>query len=355
MSLSISIHKELPGFTLDVDFDTNGGSLGILGPSGSGKSMTLRCIAGLDRPDSGRIVLNGWVLFDSEKSIDLPSRARNVGMLFQNYALFPHMTVADNIGFGLASYSREVRRQKIDEMISMIHLQGLESRYPRELSGGQQQRVALARALAVNPECLLLDEPFSALDDHLRNIMIREFTESVGSYKGAMLFVTHNIDEAFRVCGTILVLAGGNVQGKGETHALFENPPTVDAARITGCKNISRAKKVSGNELYADDWGCSLLYRDELSSNVSFIGIRANYLSMNGSENNRNTVLCNVIGTSESPFRITVFLRPVALSHDKEIPPLQWDISKEKWNTVKDIPCPWKMYIDPSKMFVAEK
>jgi ABC-type sulfate/molybdate transport systems ATPase subunit len=354
MSLSVSIRKVLSGFTLDVEFETNGGALGILGPSGSGKSMTLRCIAGLDRPDTGRIVLNGRVLFDSETSVDLPARERNVGMLFQNYALFPHMTVSENIGFGLVSYSRGIRRQKVEEMINMVHLQGLEARYPRELSGGQQQRVALARALSVNPECLLLDEPFSALDDHLRNLMIREFTESVDSYKGAMLFVTHNIDEAFRVCDNILVLAGGSVQGKGETHEVFENPPTFDAARITGCKNISPAAKVSDREVYADDWETSLQYRDNLSSDVSFVGIRANYLAMSDSENDKNTFLCDVVGTSESLFRMIVFLRPVKLPKDRSSLPLQWDISKEKWNAVRDLPRPWKMYVDPEKMFVVE-
>jgi len=352
MSLSVSIYKELPGFTLDVNFETNGEVLGILGASGSGKSMTLRCIAGLEQPDTGKIILNGRSLFDSSRSINLPPRDRKVGMLFQNYALFPHLTVSQNIGFALPGKDKSKISQKIDEMISMVHLSGLESRFPRELSGGQQQRVALARALAVNPECLLLDEPFSALDDHLRNLMIREFTESVNLFKGSMLFVTHNIDEAFRVCGTLLVLSQGKMRGSGETHEVFANPPTFDAARITGCKNISRVEKKSERVVFASDWGVNLSYKENIPLSAAFAGIRANYLTMKNGTDFENIIECRVEGTSESPFRMIVFLRPVNSPDSANILPMQWDISKEKWDEVKNIPQPWRMFADPAKMFV---
>jgi ABC-type sulfate/molybdate transport systems ATPase subunit len=352
MSLSVTIHKELPGFTLDVDFETNGQTLGLLGASGSGKSMTLRCIAGLENPDSGRIILNGRTLYDSFRSINLPSRVRNVGMLFQNYALFPHLTVVDNIGFGLDGMKRTERRRTIDEMISMTRLTGLESRYPWELSGGQQQRVALARSLAVNPECLLLDEPFSALDDYLRNLMIREFSESVNSYRGSMLFVTHNIDEAFKVCGSLLVLSDGKMCGSGETHELFQNPPTLDAARITGCKNITHAEKVSEHEVFAPAWGVNLFCRKTVPATTAYAAIRANHLEMDSRGKDLNIIPCSVSGFSEAPFRIIVFLVPANISSHDESSVLQWDISKDFWMKIKDIPQPWRMYVDPERMFV---
>ena len=194
MSLEVDIIKKLQGFELKVDFKADNDILGLLGASGSGKSMTLRCIAGIETPDNGRIVLNGRVLFDSENKINIPIRERKVGFLFQNYALFPNMTVEQNIGFGLIkSISKIEKANKIRKKIIDLQLSGMEKRYPYQLSGGQQQRVALARALVVNPEILLLDEPFSALDEHLRNNMIIRLQEDLKEFKGTSIFITHNM------------------------------------------------------------------------------------------------------------------------------------------------------------------
>ena len=166
MSLFVDIRKKLKGFSLNVSFETNGDYLGVLGSSGSGKSMTLKCIAGIETPDEGLIILNGKVLFDSKKKINLKPQERNIGYLFQNYALFPNMTVEKNIGIGLKG-SKYEKNRKINEIIEAFHLQGLEKKYPRQLSGGQQQRVALARCIIYKPDVLMLDEPFSALDTYL--------------------------------------------------------------------------------------------------------------------------------------------------------------------------------------------
>lgn len=228
MELDVNIKKKLQGFKLEVSFKTENGIVGLLGASGSGKSMTLRCIAGLEEPDSGYIELNGRILYDSEKGINLPSRKRKIGFLFQNYALFPHMTVEENIMFGLGKLSHARQSEKVDRIISMMHLTGLEKRYPNQLSGGQQQRVALARALVVEPEALFLDEPFSALDEHLRCHMVNQMTDSLSEYKGVTLFVTHNMEEAYHVCSDLIILSGGEKgsirqQGKafqGSTHAI---------------------------------------------------------------------------------------------------------------------------------------
>ena len=174
MSLIVDIEKDFGSFYLKANIKQEKGVLGFLGESGCGKSMTLKCIAGIVKPDRGRIVLNGRVLFDSEKKINLPPQERKVGYLFQNYALFPHMTIKENIEIGLSNLSKEDKDKVVKEHLTKMKLEGFENRYPHQLSGGQQQRIAFARALACNPEILLLDEPFSALDNHLKSNMENE-------------------------------------------------------------------------------------------------------------------------------------------------------------------------------------
>lgn len=353
MKLSVSIRKKLPGFDLDVNFETNGSGTGILGASGSGKSMTLRCVAGIEKPDSGRIVLGGRVLFDSEKGINLPARHRGIGMVLQHYALFPHMTAADNIAFGLDSLTKNERNRRVEELLSLVRLETMGGRYPAELSGGQQQRVAVARALSTNPDAVLFDEPFSALDDHLRGLMIREFTEILSSYHGSMLVVTHNVDEAFRLCGNLVVLDGGLVRGAGVTREVFDRPPSFEAARITGCKNISPVRHVSPRSVYSDDWRCELITGMPVSADVAFAGIRANNLRLDENGGSPcNVIRCRVEGISEGPFRVQVFLVPEGAHSHGERSIIQWDIPKDRWTRVRDLPQPLRMYADPDKVFV---
>ncbi|MGC1187497.1 MAG: ATP-binding cassette domain-containing protein, partial [Candidatus Acidiferrales bacterium] len=243
MNLDVQIEKKFPGgFHLEVAFRASGAPLGILGPSGAGKSLTLRTIAGLERPDRGRIVLDERVLFDSAAGIDVPSRDRRVGLLFQNYALFPHLSVAENIAFGISALPPDERDRRIARQIASLHLTGLEARHPAALSGGQQQRVALARALMPEPQALLLDEPFSALDAHLRGEIERELREVLANYHGVALFVGHNLEEAYRFCGALIVLADGKIIADGPKEDLFRHPPNFEVARVTGCKNFSRAR-----------------------------------------------------------------------------------------------------------------
>jgi|GEM_PF-6130499 len=184
MSLYVEIEKELPSFKLKVKIIQSKGILGFLGESGSGKSMTLKCIAGLEKPTRGKIILNDRVLFDSDKNINIPTRDRNVGFLFQNYALFPHMTVSQNIELGLKNLDKEEKRKISSYYLGIVGLKGMEERFPWQLSGGQQQRVALSRVLATSPEILLLDEPFSALDHHLRSNMEKELLNLIKDYSG---------------------------------------------------------------------------------------------------------------------------------------------------------------------------
>ena len=211
-------------------------------------------------------------MFDSEQGINLPSRDRRIGFLVQNYALFPHMSVAQNIAFGLPKkLSAGSIRVQVEEQLIAMQLQGLGDRYPHQLSGGQQQRVALARALASKPEALLLDEPFSALDTHLRSQLEQQMTETLAGYQGVTLFVTHNMEEAYRICPNLLVLEHGKAVHYGSKYDIFQHPTTVSVAQLTGCKNFSRAVFQSSQQIEAIDWGCSLQVLNQS---------RANYLTL---------------------------------------------------------------------------
>lgn len=301
MTLYVDIEKDLSSFTLKANFEHTNGVLGFLGESGSGKSMTLRCIAGLEKPTRGKIILNGRVLFDSEKKINLSTQERKVGFLFQNYALFPHMTISQNIELGLGNLTKEERNKVSKEYIKRLCLEGLENRYPWQLSGGQQQRVALARALSTSPDILLLDEPFSALDYHLRGNMEKELINILKDYHGDVIFVTHDREEAYRVCNDIVVYDKGSGIKKREVHDLFDNPCSFAEAKITGCKNISRIDILDNNTIYSKAWGIKFKLKKNIDINNKYIGIRENYISIvdNNNENCFNLTVKNVI---KNPF-----------------------------------------------------
>jgi len=274
MGLKIDIRKKYKGFELEVAFSSEDETLAILGASGSGKSMTLKCIAGLISPDEGKIVSNGRVLFDSAAKIDLKPQERDVGYLFQNYALFPNMTTRQNI---LAAYSGspEKREDDIHDLMTRYGISELSDRYPVQLSGGQQQRVALARIFAYRPRTLLLDEPFSALDAFLRENMQAEFKHMIREYDGNVVFVTHNRDEAYRIANSLVILDKGRPAAQGDIREVFAHPRTVRAARITGCKNLSAIEKTGERSFYAKDWGIELHTAELIGDHHSYAGIRA--------------------------------------------------------------------------------
>ncbi len=193
MALTVQIKKRLEGFRLEVDFTARDGEpLALLGASGCGKSMTLQCVAGIRRPDWGRIELDGEVLFDSGRHIDLPPQRRRVGYLFQQYALFPNMTVEQNIAAALGRLPKEARRRRTAELTALFRLEGLERRYPRQLSGGQQQRAAIARSLIYRPAILLADEPTGNLDQKNSREIIDMLKLSNRSLKQTILLITHD-------------------------------------------------------------------------------------------------------------------------------------------------------------------
>mgnify|MGYP004480886579 CR=1 FL=1 len=212
MYLEVDIYKKLNEFDLDVHFKINEICLGVMGPSGSGKSMTLKCIAGIETPDSGRIVLDGRVLYDSEKHINLSPQERNIGYMFQNYA-FPNMTVYDNIASPLVArrLDKNIIHDSVIQLMKDLHIEGLEKRYPRQLSGGQKQRVALARLLIYNAEVILLDESFSALDEDLKGELLKEMKIRLDAYHRPVVFVSHNKDEIKALSHKMYIIKKGEM------------------------------------------------------------------------------------------------------------------------------------------------
>lgn len=352
--LMVEIEKQLANFTLNTAFVAQGEALGLLGGSGSGKSMTLRCIAGVETPTQGRIVLNGQTLFDSEKCINIPSHQRKVSLVFQNYALFPHMTVAQNIGFGLQHLPKAIRSEHTKQQLALVQLQGLGDRYPHQLSGGQQQRVALARALATNPEALLLDEPFSALDTHLRSQLEQQLVETLSTYSGVTLFVTHNLEEAYRVCQKLMVMSGGRAIAFDNKHRIFENPRTVRVAQLTGCKNFSRAVALGSEAIEAIDWGVQLQLVEAIPGHLSDVGIRAHQIRLMPKSNSKlsNTFPCWLVSTSETPHRMTLFLKFNSAPLNTQDYHVQAEMFKETWQGIKDHPFPWFAQLDPVRLML---
>ena len=220
--LYVDIEKRLDRCTLKAHIECENTAAALFGASGSGKSMTLKCIAGIEKPDRGVIQCNGRVLFDSERRVDLPPQKRRVGYLFQEYALFPNMTVASNIKAGMRKLPKEKREQKLRELIAQFHLDGMEKRRPDTLSGGEKQRVALARILASAPEVLLLDEPFSSLDALLKLQLIPSVRDVISGFGGETILVSHDIEEARQLCSVLYPIADGVTKAAEETGAFYQ-------------------------------------------------------------------------------------------------------------------------------------
>lgn len=280
MSLSVDIRKKFGVFTLETQFEHERGIIGFLGASGCGKSMTLKCIAGIETPDAGRIVLNGVTLFDSKKKINRRPQERKVGYLFQNYSLFPNMTIWQNIMCGLwREKGQQNKAETIRKIMKKMMLEGLEGRKPSQLSGGQQQRVALARILVNKPEILLLDEPFSALDSYLKVQLETETKDILREYDRDCILVSHSRDEIYRMCDTLAIVDQGRILGTGLTQNLFRNPISRQGAFLTGCKNIVEAEKRSEHEVFVQEWGVTFVTEQCVKEGLIAIGIRAHYFS----------------------------------------------------------------------------
>jgi len=355
MALEVRFTKQLRSFTLAPDFSCDAEPLAVLGPSGAGKSMTLRCIAGLERPDEGSIRLNGKTLFDSKAGINVPARQRGVGLLFQNYALFPHLTVIENVAFGAQHMPRGEREARARKQIADVHLEGLEHRLPRELSGGEQQRAALARALAIEPQALLLDEPLSALDTYLRSKIEQQLITTLGQFRKPALYVTHNIEEAYRISAKLVVLAKGKVVANGVRDEVFRDPPNLEVALLTGLKNFSRAHPANAGSIEALDWKCVLHSASTRQGNAAYVGIRAHHIGFAFEKSERsatNRFPCWLVRVSETPFHATLYLHlhepPQIEGHYH----LQAEVTKEQWSGFRNQPQPWFAILPPEALLV---
>jgi molybdate transport system ATP-binding protein len=260
--LDIDIATRLRSFDLELTLGLEAETLGLVGPSGSGKTTVLRAIAGLYRPDSGRIAAGGEAWFDSERRVDLPPEERSVGMVFQEYALFPHMSVRDNVAFGGAGHA--------DELLNRLRIGHLAGQLPDDISGGERQRVALARALARGPEVLLLDEPLSALDPHTRGLLREELREALAEAALPTVLVTHDFREAALLTQRIAVLAEGRIVQVGTARELVEAPADSLVAALTGAVVVeaqATARAGGGSEV-ALDGGAVLLVEHALHGRV---------------------------------------------------------------------------------------
>jgi ABC-type sulfate/molybdate transport systems ATPase subunit len=238
--LEFDFEYRLDGFTVTPALTAERGVCALYGPSGAGKSLTLLCLVGLRRPQRGWIQLNGRTLFDAAARIHVPPHLRRMALVFQEYALFPHLTVASNLAYGLRGPSSVERRDRVEDMLRLLRLEGFGNRYPGDLSGGQRQRVALGRGLIVQPELLLLDEPFSALDQMERDRLRAEVLELLQTFGGTTILVTHNLQEAYLMARQIAVIDGGRILQSGPRDEVLQHPRDRRVAEHVGASNIFR-------------------------------------------------------------------------------------------------------------------
>lgn len=308
MTIYVKIKKTYGSFSLDVEFEASNGVMGLLGASGCGKSMTLKCIAGVIKPDEGIVVVDGETLFDSKKKINVPPQKRKIALLFQNYALFPNMTVAENLRCVLQGKSDAEKSARYKEIMEKLYINGLDEHYPSQLSGGQQQRVALARILASNPKVIMLDEPLSALDSYLRwqleGVLAKLFME----FTGTTLYVSHNRDEVFRLCNKICVIHKGKNEPVCPAEKLFDAPGTLATSRLSGCKNHAVAQKSGERKVYIKAWDTTFEC-GSVPDDLKFIGIRAHNIHL-VPKAGANIMECNVLSVEPDLFSTVVTLCP---------------------------------------------
>lgn len=271
VKLSVHIKKQVSSFLLEVDFDIENEAFAVLGESGCGKSMTLKCIAGIETPDEGYIAIDDRIVFDSKQKINTTIQQRNIGFVFQNYALFPNMNVKQNISCGIKD--KRQREAIVKEMIQTYGLEECQTSYPSHLSGGQQQRTAFARAMACKPEILLLDEPFSALDKAMKQTMLNELLQALTTYNGLIIYVSHDNEEVVQIANQIAILHQGMIVERGNKQQLFQNPSTYAGAKQTGIENISRISRINASYIYAMDWGIYMHTDAIVANDHTHIGI----------------------------------------------------------------------------------
>jgi len=345
-SLDLHLQKQLQSFALDIRLQTTSRRVAILGPSGSGKSLFLRCLAGLDQADQGWIELDHQTLFDSQKKVHLHPKKRGVGLLLQNYALFPHMSIRDNILFGM----NEPSQAKADALLQKIGLLRLAEQRPPQLSGGEQQRVALARALAAEPQLLLLDEPLTALDAHLRDRLEQQLLADLYHFPGRLFLVTHNVEEAWRLCDELVLLEDGRVIRQGPKAEVLSDPQNVAAAQLTGCKNLAEITARQGSMVTVEAWQCELQLPPH-TPDCTWIGVRAHHIKLIDTRPAApNTFPCWLARVSEAPHRVTLFLKLQTPPQDAFDSHLQVVLPRESAQLIQTLPQPWFATLPPTQI-----
>ena len=351
MALYVDIEKRCGDFKLHVNFETEKEMFAILGASGCGKSLTLKCIAGIEKPDKGVIKLDDTVFFDSAKKINVPTRKRGIGYLFQDYALFPNMTVFQNIMCGAGN------KKKTREYIQKFFLEEQENLYPAQLSGGQKQRTALARMLAQAPRLVMFDEPFSALDNYLKTQLEREVMNVMEAFDNGGIFVSHDRNEVYRLTDRIAVMENGSIVDIQDKHGIFDAPKTLAATLLTGCKNITRLEMREGG-CYALDWGMMLsIPKQSVQAGKTFqyVGVRAHFLELadESEKDEENVIACEIMRVIEDTFSIIVLFTNRNVVEKTGYAVMTYELSKEDWQSIKDKPLYLK--IPAEKLILMER
>ena len=348
--IEINISRTLGRFHLNMEVKSDSRRIGILGASGCGKSMTLGCIAGIESPDRGRIVLEGRTLYDRDQKINVKPQKRKIGYLFQNYALFPTMSVRKNIMAGLKCGKAE-QEQIADKMITKFQLDGLGDRLPGELSGGQQQRAALARIMAYDPEVILLDEPFSALDEFLKDRLQQELIQMLEDYPGTVILVSHSRDEIYRFSDELIVMDQGKVVCHGNTEETFDCPEWKEAARLTGCKNITEAIREDEHHLQVPGWGIRFTLGQQIDEDIRYVGIRAHDFEpiwlADGEHPEEGWIKVKVDSVAKLPFEHKYFLKESEEQED-----VCWFVQRELWDVLEKKGMPGWLKIPEEKLLL---
>lgn len=330
MALYVDIEKSWGNFHLKVKFETDNEVFAILGASGCGKSLTLKCIAGIEKPDRGLIRLDDRVFFDSKRRINLPTRKRNVGYLFQDYALFPNMTVFENVMCGAADKERAM------DFVERFYLKDKLHLYPNQLSGGQKQRTAMARMLSAMPDIIMLDEPFSALDNYLKMQLEREVMNVLDAFDKPVLFVSHDRNEVYRLTDRIAVMEEGQIADVQPKRELFQSPKTLAATLLTGCKNVTRLKKEPSGTWTALDWGIRLKGVPETKSTWQYAAFRAHYFEIVSGMEDENVLECEILRVIEDTFSIVVLFRNKNCTEAGDYAIITYELSKDEWERIKN-------------------
>lgn len=340
MTIKVDIKKNFGDFKLEASFMTDEKCTGILGQSGSGKSMILRCIAGIVKPDEGSIYIGDRLVFDSKSKINMPIRDRNVGFLFQNYALFPNMNVEKNILSAFKGKDKTQNEKKLKELLKLLKIENLKNLKPHQLSGGQAQRVSMARMLGMEPDIMLLDEPFSALDYSLKTELQIDLYDLIKNSQKQTLLVTHNRDEVYRFCDLVVAVDGGKTISVGGKEDIFEKPKNVPTAKLIGIKNIFEVESISGNTLRLK--GVDFNFEFNSNEKPGFVGIRAHDIET-GNGREKNVLEVEVLKILEEPFEKTLVLKPKN-SNERIIMAMSKDIWNENYRYLD------KIYIDVEKI-----